>query len=319
MVLLRRRRGVHALLAARPDRPRERRRPGDRLAPAGGRPGAASGVSRSGGERVPALDADPGRRRALRPERARAAGGVRSGHRRDHLAAGAVRRHRSGGRRRQHAGRRLVDGRRGSPAAAGPGRVPVCARRADRPAGRVVRPRRPGPGRPGLGASAGRRVRLDGGTPRGRRRRGRRRHHRRLGRRRDRPRGGPRGHPRFRRADRRVAVDVPRGSPGRRVRRRDLGRRLRRLLGRSGLLVLPDRRRRAGIRLRAAVRTDRDGLRRPPARRQPLLGQPRRPRRRHRRAGLALSDGAPRRLGVRHGRGRRYSATSRSTAGASRR
>ena len=303
VALLRRRRGVHALLPTRSDRPRERRRPADRLAPAGGRPGAAGGVSRSGGERLSALDADPDRRRALRPERARIAGGVRSGDRRDHLAPTA----------------RSLPPRRRSPAAA----------RGAPPGGPMARPGGCCWSADGylyaLDAETGRRVssfgladqgRVDldwehllagefdwtagplvvgdvvvvAGTTGG------------SGRRRHRAGGGPGGRARLRRAYRRAALDVPRGPAGRRVRRRYLGRRFRRLLRRSGFLVLPERRRGAGVRLRAAVGADRDGLRRPPAGRQPLLGQPRRPRRRHRRAGVALPDGAPRRLGVRHRR-----------------
>ena len=149
------------------------------------------------------------------PERARAAGGVRPGDRRDHLASTAVRRHRGGGRRRQHAGSRLVDGRRrpGGCCWFGAG---TCMR-STRGTGRrvvVVRPRRSGPGRPGLGASPCRRVRLDGRADRGRRRRGGGRHDRRLGRRRRRSRGGPGGRPRLRRAHGRAALDVPRGPAG---------------------------------------------------------------------------------------------------------
>ena len=67
-------------------------------------------------------------------------------------------------------------------------------------------------------------------------------------------------------------------------------------------MVLPVGRRGTGPRLRPALGPDRGVLRRPPARRQPVLQLTRGAQRQDGRAGLALSDGPPRRLGMGHGR-----------------
>ena len=75
----------------------------------------------------------------------------------------------------------------------------------------------------------------------------------------------------------------------------------------------------ARLRLHPADRADQRLLRRPPARRQPVLRRAGRARREDRQARLALPDRPPRPLGLRPAGAADRSATSPSTAGASRR
>ena len=298
MDLLRWHARLHPLRPAEPDRPDQCRAPAGGLAAAGHRCVVDRAVSRVGAVRLPAGHPDFDRRGPLRVECRRPRRGIRSGHRRDPLAAAAAAPDagRGGGPRGSRRG--VLVGGCGPAHLLVPQPVPLCTRRGDRGVDSRVRqrgPRRSDPcrcnDRPRRGESdrGGRRHR--GGGRGGRRRRQRRA----LAQQRAGERAG------IRRADRRAAVDVPRGAASGRARRRYLGRGFPRCVGRPRVVVLPQRRPGAGIRLRAAYRADRRLLRRPPARRQPLLQQPGRARRRHRRAGLALPDGASRPVGVRHG------------------
>ncbi len=108
---------------------------------------------------------------------------------------------------------------------------------------------------------------------------------------------GPRRHPRLRRPHRRPCLVVPDHPAQGRVRRRHLAGRRARPRRRRQRLGRDVGRRRPRHRLRADRQRQVQLLRRLPPRRQPVLGQHRRPRRAHRQAALALPDRAPRHLG----------------------
>ena len=299
MAVLRRHPRLHPLRPARPDRPDQRGGSAGRVAAPRRRRLVHRRVPRVGAVRLSSVHADPGRRRALRVECGRVGRGVRSGHRRDPLAAAAARADPGGGRGPGRPRRGVLVGRRRPSHLRVPQPVPLRPRRRHRRADRGLRRRRPGRPDPRRRPQRARR-----GEPHRRRRRGRGRGHggRRRRQRRALARQRPRERAGLRRADRRAAVDLPRRAAARRVRCRHLGRGLAGGVGRPRGVVLPERRPRAGHRLRPAHRPHRRLLRRPPARRQPVLEQPRRPRRGHRRAGVALPNGAPRPVGVRHRR-----------------
>ena len=302
MAVLRRRFRQHQVLAARPDRRRQRRGPRDRVAVAVGQLRPPSRLQLPGdavGGRGGALHL-----RGLAPQRR----GHRRGQRRDAVDVSPRR-----GRARRcrpragelGPGRVVLDGRRG--------------RRPHHPRHQGLSPR--GPGRrdripdPRLRRGGGRRsLRRDlrrARPPRGGERPDRPELARPRRRRRDRGGGGAaryrsragvrgRVRPRVRRAHRRAAVDLPYHPPARRVRQRDVGERLV-ALQREHRGVGPDVRR-PGARLRVPARRDphQRPLRRPSARRQPVRGEPGVPGRPDRRAGLALSAHPPRHLGLRH-------------------
>ena len=179
-------------------------------------------VPRARAVRLPAVHPDPRRRRPLRIERGRARRGVRSRHGRDPLAPAAAPADPGGGRGPRRPRRRVLVRRRRPPHLRVPQPVPVRPRRRDRGADPGVRRRRPC--RPD---ARGRPKRTRRGEPHRRRRRGRGGGHGGRGRRQRgalaRQRPGERAG--LRRADRRAAVDLPRGAAAGRVRRRHLGRR----------------------------------------------------------------------------------------------
>ena len=94
-------------------------------------------------------------------------------------------------------------------------------------------------------------------------------------------------------------VVVPHHPAGRRVRQRDLARRIRRLHRQRQRVDLDELRRGARLRLPADLDADRRLVRRPSSRRRPLRREPGRARRADRRAHVALPGGAPRPLGLR--------------------
>ena len=275
------------------------------------------------GEQLPAVDADHRRRHALHPERPRPGGGHRWRERQDRVGTGALRADARGGERVGHPRRGLLARRRRQRRQANlrdSRRVSLCAQCRDRQAGRRLR--RSGAREPALRGepAAGRRAsttapvrsssamsssspatRLARATPA--RQEG----------------SGARGRPRLRRAERQAALDVPRRAAPGRIRQRHLGERVVEDRRRSRRLESDDRRRRARLRLRSADGADR--------RRRTAAGGPattcsptrsspstRRP---------ASASGISRRFITTSGNGRtsarRCSATSPSTAGASRR
>ena len=124
-----------------------------------------------------------------------------------------------------------------------------------------------------------------------------------------------RRHPRLRRAHRRLQVEVPRDSPARRVRARDLGER-RLAVDRRRVVVGPDvRRPRARARLHRHQRRHHRLLRRSPPRRQPVQHEHHRAGRRDRGTALALPDGPPRHLELRHPDGAGPDGRDRRRAG----
>ena len=230
-------------------------------------------------------DAAHGRRPALLQHRPRHRRGPRSDHGRGRLEH-RPERWRAGA---PDARRRLVDRRRGAPRGRDPRPEAGVARRPHRPARpRVRRGRR---GRPARGAAAPLpRLLLELGPDHRQRRRRhrlvRRGHHHRPA---HRQQGvATRRRPRLRRADGRARVDVPHDSPRERVRGGDVGGRPRRRPRVVGVqrqhqhVGPPHRRRGAGHRLPAPVDPHQRLLRRPPARRQPVRGEPRRRRLAHR-------------------------------------
>ena len=296
----RRRRRLHPVHGARPDRRLELRPPGG---------GVEVGVGRfphRGELALPAAGAPlvaPDRRRAaLHPHRAQPGRGARRRHRRGALGLRPeeLRTRETGTEQLLHPRPRVLDRRRaGAP-------VPRHDRQAahlDRPGHRPTRPRLRR-GRCGR-ALPEPRTREHGapqhqprpaGDRRGRHDRGRLPHLRlpAPGQQPPRPRAG------LRRPQRRVQVALPHDPSGGRGVRRDLGERLleddrqRERLGADG------RRPGARLRLPGHQHADQRLLRRPAARRQRVLREPDLRGRRDRRTGLALPDRPPRRLGLRH-------------------
>ena len=120
---------------------------------------------------------------------------------------------------------------------------------------------------------------------------------------------------RVRRGDRRAGVDLPYDPAVRGIRKRDLGGRILGVHGEHGGVDRDERRPRARPRLSPSRTGYGRLLRRPPSRRQPLLPESGGAGRRHRRADLALPDGAPRRLGLRSPCGARPRGPRRGRAG----
>ena len=234
-------------------------------------------------------DAPGGRRRALRHHEPGAGRGDRADDRRDALE---LRPRPLPGRpprraRLPDARARLLVRRRGIPAALRR-RADVAGLRGreDRQAGSGVRPERPG--RPDAGTRPHHRhepVRGQLCAARGRRHgRGRLRHHGGPG-----PQGGAaRTRARLRRPHRRDEVDLSHDSAGRRLRQRDLGKRIVEVVGGSQRLVEHERRPGARLHLPAGRLPGHRLLRRASPRRQPVCQLAGLPRRRNRRAGLAL-------------------------------
>ena len=307
---LRRRRRQHQVLAARPDRRRQLRRSGGRLALAVGRRGARPrwAARAAPAPRHPDVpgDAADGGGRPLHLDGAAPGGGHRRRDRRDDLGARPAG---LSGRKShpllQLARGRLVERRRRRPhLLRHPRGVPDRPRRRHRRAGARVRrqrARRPDGGhptrRPWTHESA--RPQPDGGGVAAHRRPRRGRHaerHLRRGHRQGGAAGVDQGGGR---AHGRRAVGLPHGAAGGRLRRRHLGRRVVALLGEHQRVAADERRRGAGLRVPADGHPDRRLLRRAPAGRQPVRGERGRPRHRDRPADVALPGGAPRRLGLR--------------------
>ena len=231
-------------------------------------------------------------------------GRARPGDRRREVAVDARRRRadRQGAAAQLWARRRLLARRPRRPHRRRHPRLPAgVARRAQRPAGPVVRHRRHGrsqaqPRPRRLRPAGADRQQLAGGDLQ-------RRHRRRPGARARLPAedDGQRARlrPRLRRQDRPGAVALQHHPAGRREVPRHLGERLlevHRQRRRVGAVL---GRRRAGLRLPAGRGADRRSLRRASPRRQRLLVEPRLPRRAHRPGRVALPADPPRHLGLR--------------------
>ncbi len=280
--------------SARSDRPIQRRALAHRLAaPGTGRHRHGTGATDARGRHVPQHTAHD-RRRALRFEWRRLRRSVRAGHRQDAMGRAPAR----GGRerlwRRFDARYRLLGRWRRRPHPGSTQRVPARARSEDRPADPELRyewPRLPL-------RRHGRRHALyvDRRAVRDRRRR-RPRHV--AARRFREQRGYAQRRARLRRAHGQTALDVPRHSAGRRIRRRDVGSRFVAVLGACARVVAVFRRPGARARVHAHHCADERHVRRAPARRQLVHAEHRRRGGGHGQTRLALPNRAPRSLGLR--------------------
>ena len=276
------------------------------------------------GEQLPAVDADRHRRHALHPERPRPGRRLRRRERQDRVGAGAVRADARGGER---VGRRAAS----TTGAAAPA-TPTARIFAIR--GEYLYALDAETGKPvaGFGDQGRASLHFEENQPlagalqrqhrpaRRRQRRRRHRQHRRRGRHRHVQEGsGARGRPRLRCAERQAALDVPRRAAAGRIRQRHLGQRVVEDRRRSRRVESDDRRRGARLRLHPADVADR--RRRTASGGPATTCSPTRSSRSTRRP--ASASGTSRRFTTISGNGRtsarRCSATSRSTAGGSRR